>query len=63
MDLELIQIGELIMSGWLERQSVVSDFLKPYWNFRDELSILNGIVLKGTRIVIPKAKRTEVSIR
>ena len=28
--------------------------LKEYWNYRDELSILDALVLKGTRIVIPK---------
>ena len=50
------------MSGWPARQSEVSNFVKPYCNFRDELSILNGVVLKGSRTVIPKAMmmRTEV---
>ena len=60
MDPELIQLGKLIVSGWPDRQLEVSDFVKPYWNFRDELSILNGIVLKGSRIVIPKAMKREV---
>ena len=27
---ELIQLGKLIVSGWLDRQPEVSDFLKPY---------------------------------
>ena len=60
MDSELIQLSKLIMSGWPDTQSQVSDFVKSYWNFSDELSILNGIVLKGSRIVIPKAMRTEI---
>ena len=38
----------------------MSDFVKPCWNFREKLSILDGGVLKGSRIVIPKAMRTEV---
>ena len=60
VDPELIQLSKLIVSGWLDRQSEVSDFVKAYLNFRDELSLLNGVVLKGSRIVIPKAMRTEV---
>ena len=30
-----------------------------YWTYRDELSILDGLVLKGTRIVVPKQCREE----
>ena len=30
MDPELIQLGKLIMSGWPDRQSDVSDFVKCY---------------------------------
>ena len=60
VDPELIHLSKIIVSGWLDREPKVSDFVKPYWNFRDEFSMLNGIVLKGSRIVIPKAMRTEV---
>ena len=28
--------------------------LKEYWNYRDVLGILDRLVPKGTRIVIPK---------
>ena len=34
--------------------------LREYWSFRDELSILDGLVLKGTRIVIPKNCQVEL---
>ena len=33
------------------------EHLHPYWCFRDELTILDGIVTKGSRIVIPKSMR------
>ena len=28
--------------------------MRSFWNYRDELSILDGLVLKGTRIIIPE---------
>ena len=34
--------------------------LREYWSFRDELSILDGLVLKGMRIVIPKSCQDEL---
>ena len=27
--------------------------LKPYWSFSDELSLENGMILKGEQIVVP----------
>ena len=29
--------------------------LMPFWNFRDELSVEDGLVLKGQRIILPKS--------
>ena len=33
---------------------------RDFWSYRDELSILDGLVVKGTRIVIPEACHKEV---
>ena len=34
--------------------------LRDFWSYRDELSILDRLVLKGTRIIIPEACHDEV---
>ena len=34
--------------------------LRKYWMYRDELSILDGLVLKGVRIVILEQCKNEV---
>ena len=34
--------------------------LRDFWGYRDELSILDGLVLKGTRIIAPKSCHNEV---
>ena len=34
--------------------------IQPYWTFCKELTIEDGLVLKGTRIIIPNKKREEI---
>ena len=34
--------------------------LQSYWTFREEITIEDGIILKGTRIVIPAKKHEAV---
>jgi len=34
--------------------------MQPYWNVRDELSSIDGIILKGNRVVIPRALRRDI---
>ena len=34
--------------------------LQDFWNYRDELSVLDGLVLKGTHIVVPESCRDEI---
>lgn len=29
--------------------------LRPYWSFREELSVEDGIILKGPRVVVPNS--------
>ena len=55
---KLIQVSKL-MSGWPDRQTV-SKLARLYWNFRDELSVLDGVLLKGNNIIVLKSVRTDV---
>ena len=43
----------MVLKGWPDKRDVCPEMLKPYWTYRDELSVLDGLVLKGTRIIIP----------
>ena len=33
LDPELIQVSKLIVSGWPDRQTDMSELAKPYWKF------------------------------
>lgn len=47
---ELVMVYHSIQEGWPEE---VRDELKPYWSRRLELSVLDGCILWGNRVVIP----------
>ena len=34
--------------------------LRPYWSYRGELAVIDGIILKGRHIVIPKSLKQQV---
>ena len=56
-DDELALLKHTIMTGWPANIRKIPKILHPYWTFHEELTIEDGLVLKGTRIVIPTTKR------
>ena len=34
--------------------------LRPYWSYRGELAVIDGIILKGRHIVIPNSLKQQV---
>ena len=58
-DETLIALKNVIIKGWPNTRSECPQNLRKFWMFRDELSILDGLVLKGIRIVIPVQYRLQ----
>ena len=54
-DTELAALRETIVQGWPQQRRDVAKALQPYWGFRDELAVEDGLVLKGERLVIPQS--------
>ena len=50
----------MITKGWPKQRHEYPDNLKGFWNYHDELSILDGLILKGTWIVIPEQCKDEI---
>ena len=48
------------MNGWPNSIKEVPHEIQAYWTFCEELTIKGRLVLKGTRIVIPKRKHKQV---
>ena len=59
----LMKISKYITKGWPHNRKQIqfeSDETKKYWSFREELSIIDGIIFKGERLIIPRKMRKEV---
>ena len=59
-DFELTSLRSVISAGWPDKRSDCPPHLYPYWNYRDEMTVADGMILKGTRVLIPKTLQSEV---
>ena len=53
-------LQKVIVKGWPETRNQASAQVREYWNFRDELTVAKGLVLKGSKIVVPKVLQSEM---
>ena len=59
-ELELATLNDVIMSGWPDTRNEVPVEVRQYWDSRDQLSVSDGVIYKGLRIVIPPSLRKEM---
>ena len=59
-DEELTALKNIIINGWPERQRDTPQPIRKYWAYRDELSIEDGLIIKGDRIVIPRTLQEDI---
>ena len=58
-DCVLSRVKHYILSGWPTKDEIPPE-LQPYYRRRDELSMEEGCLLWGTRVVIPNRYRDEL---
>ena len=59
-DLEMILLRKAILEGWPDKRDQLPVEIRTYWNYRDELACIDGLIYKGLRLVIPEACRKEM---
>lgn len=59
-DPDMQQLISIIKDGWSDHRNSCPPSVKPFWNYRDELSVMEGLVFKEERIVIPVALRKDM---
>ena len=59
-DILLVKLAHVIQNGWPTQHADLNDTnLNVFWIHRLNLSIVDGIVMNGTRLVIPKSLQAE----
>ena len=59
-DDEFALLKYTIMQGWPSSIKQVPPVLQPYWTFREELTVEDGLILKGTRMVVPNKQQEAI---
>ena len=56
-DEDLQELIKVITEGWPEETRECTAKTREYWNVRAELTVIDGIIYKGQKILIPKSMR------
>ena len=62
-DAILSELVKYIVAGWPNSMQDLPQPLHPYWCFRDLLTVLDGLVMKGNNVVIPENLRADTLSR
>ncbi|XP_063441937.1 uncharacterized protein K02A2.6-like [Mytilus trossulus] len=57
-DQQMQELKEVIQEGWPSNKWNVPSNVSIYFDIRDELTLQNGLLFKGERVIIPKSLRT-----
>ena len=61
-DLALETLKNTFLTRWLEKREQCRTN-SDYWNYREEISLHNGILFKSQKAIVPKAMRPEMLLR
>ena len=56
-DTVLQALHKVVRSGWPESKTDLPDGLSVYWSFRDEITTVDGLLFKGSKLIVPKASQ------
>ena len=56
-DVVLQRLLNVFQTGWPSSIKALHKDLRPYWSIRDDISFLDGLLLCGSRIIIPSVAR------
>ncbi|KAJ8405582.1 hypothetical protein AAFF_G00315620 [Aldrovandia affinis] len=52
-----------VLMGWPDVKEEAPLIAREYWPFRDEISVQNGVLFRGQKVIIPKSLRPEMLTR
>ena len=56
----LMTLNKVILGGWPSQKSEVLDEIRAYWDFRDEISVYDGVLFKSHQVIVPASLRPEL---
>ena len=62
-DETLQELLTTILKGWPDKKEEVPACIRMYWGYRDEITVQNGVLFKGPRVVVPRSLQAEMLVR
>ncbi|XP_032237818.1 uncharacterized protein K02A2.6-like [Nematostella vectensis] len=62
-DEKLQRLKETVLQGWPETKQEADPRVAKYWTYRDEISVYNGVLYKGERVIVPSSLRKTLMSR
>ena len=59
-DHEMTLLQDVTVKGWPETKDHLPPELKTYWNYRDEIATIDGLMFKGLKLIIRKKLRSDI---
>ena len=59
-DAILSDLQQVFLSGWQDSKGQVPPNAQEFWNYSDELTVAQGLIVKGQKIVVPSSLRGEM---
>ena len=53
-------LAEVVQKGWPETRNEVPVSIRSYWGYRDEMTLQDGLIYKGARVVIPQKMQKQM---
>ena len=59
-DPTLRALQRVVYCGWPDTNKDLPKDLRPYWSYRDEIGIYDGVIFKGKQVIISDALRSDI---
>ena len=59
LDPQLVKLARVIQNGWVASRGELDADLHAFWIHRFNMHITNGIIMNGSRIIVPKTLQQE----
>ena len=56
----LVQLKKYVQYGWPSSCKSLPAELRPFWGVHDDISVVDGLLMAGSRIIIPEVSRPQV---